>query len=312
MGFHPLEHQIWKEIKPLELHDFEIVLAVSGGVDSMVLLEVFSCLMAVAKFKFKVCYIHHGLQIGSKNNYRNKAHDFVKSICESMSINFITNEIQAVKGSQSEEELRSIRQTFFKNELKNKLVVLGHHSEDLLETRLIRLVRGTGMSGLESMQFYDGKYLRPLLGVSKQEILEYAKVKDIKYIEDPSNKNEDYLRNWMRNSWLPQLEEKREGSLKTLAQSLEKIVVTDESKEIWSQFIENGSLNRARLMSLPVGLRPHCLAFYLNYLGSKSHSSNKISEILKRFDNNQKELSFEAVELSWKVTEKLISADKLW
>ena len=56
----------------------------------------------------------------------------------------------------------------------------------------------------------------------------------------------------------------------------------------------------------------YCLAFYLHKVGSKSHSSNQISEILKRIDNNQKEHSFKAVDLSWKVTEKLISANKMW
>lgn len=318
MGLHPLEHKVWKVLKPLELQNSKLILAVSGGVDSMVLLEVFCSLKGLSKLDFSVCYIHHGL-LGQDlpnyletNTYRSSALDFVKQLSAKKEISFLTNQQPAIEKPQSEESLRFIRQNYFASELKDSVVVLGHHSDDLLETQMIRLVRGTGVSGLESMQLYSGKYLRPFLGISKKEILEYAKEKNLEFIEDPSNKKDSYLRNWMRNTWLPQLEEKREGSLGSLAKSLGQIVVNESTENIWSQFIESGGLNRARLMSLPVGLRSHCMAHYLTYLGSKSHNSNQISEILKRIDNNQKEHKFEAVELSWKVTEKLISADKIW
>lgn len=98
-----------------------------------------------------------------------------------------------------------------------------HQAQDLLETRLIRLIRGAGPDGLRAMSKIHGKHLRPLLGTSLGEVLDYLKAEDLSPLEDPTNTSSKALRSWLRTEILPQIEQKRPGSLESLERSFELI-----------------------------------------------------------------------------------------
>jgi tRNA(Ile)-lysidine synthase len=106
---------------------------------------------------------------------------------------------------------------------KNDLLLLAQHAEDQLETVLLQLFRGSGLKGLsgmpESLPFGEGTLLRPLLGISKAEILEYARHHDLKWIEDPSNKQTHFDRNFLRNDIIPKLKQRWPSLDKTVTRS---------------------------------------------------------------------------------------------
>jgi len=313
MGFHPLEHIIWKNIKPLNLKGKGLVLAVSGGADSLAMFNIFKNINSLVKANISVCYFHHGVLpseiAGSEiiNNYRLNALKLVKEEASKAKIRFITNEPCKVSKHENEAELRNKRISYLKNIDPAFYIATAHHQDDLLETQLIRLIRGTGTQGLESMRLYSWPLIKPLLGISRQDIDSYIKELKLSYVEDPTNKINDSLRNWLRNDWLPQLDKKREGSLKSFAKSLEQI---NKSEDIWTQFIEEAAINRPRLMSLPIDLQADCMAYYLRFRGVDHYESGQIKEILKQIDNPKKEHIFKAVKWRWQVTKNLIYADK--
>jgi len=219
----PLFHQTLKIFKELGIQNKKMLVGVSGGMDSMVLMSLLQELSSVCQLELFICYIHHGLTQHKKTkNYREKAYKLISQTCEKNTLVFLSS--KSKKSLKSEEDFRNFRHSEFQKFLKQKQadwIVLAHNQNDLLETRLINLIRGTGLQGLNSMKFYQAPYLRPLLNISREEIKKYAKACKLSFLEDPSNKDNFYLRNWIRKKWLKDLEKKRAGSIKSLSKSLE-------------------------------------------------------------------------------------------
>lgn len=235
-----LEHEFLKQIKDLSAEplakDCFFIFAVSGGEDSMVLLNL--GLHVLKNKNFAVAHAHHGLCEPSSTiqvkdelvKYRNEAKNFIENFCKDHDIAYyhrVSSEVLT-----SENEMREFRYRFLfdcrekiqvESPGKRVCVVTAHHSLDQLETRLMSLIRGCGFEGLQAMQVFENYIFRPLLQVSKEEIRIYAKEKKIQFFEDPSNLQSDYFRNWLRNEWLTKLEDKKSGSLKRLQESLQTI-----------------------------------------------------------------------------------------
>ena len=116
-------------------------------------------------------------------------------------------------GGGIESASRKVRYKIFENLLESgDQILLAHHSDDVAETIFMRLLRGTGIDGLEGplsqRTFGKGLLIRPLLEVSKKEILNYLVENDIKFIEDESNKEDEFDRNFLRNKVFPMLEKR--------------------------------------------------------------------------------------------------------
>lgn len=108
----------------------------------------------------------------------------------------------------SENALRIERHAFLKktaSEVGAHYILLGHHAQDQIETLFMRLIRGTSLEGLAGIEKKQGKVLRPLLGFTKEDIKNYAKIKNIRFVEDETNQSDLYLRNRIRNQILPLL-----------------------------------------------------------------------------------------------------------
>jgi tRNA(Ile)-lysidine synthase len=197
--------------------------------------------------------------------------------------------------------------------------VLAHHADDLFETRLIRLIRGTGAQGLASMQFCSPDILRPFLGESKNAILQYAQEAGLEWCEDPSNLDLGPLRNWLRYFWLKELEKKRSGGGGAFQRSLQLLVDEiglDGDREIPIPEVTNGAngeilfaidLRRYRKLSLPEQGRD--LAGRLFASGVRDFSMGQIQEILKRImpplsagtsRRPARSRSFRVLNLTWK------------
>ncbi len=299
-------YKIWKKLEKLSEQHF--LLAVSGGRDSIVLLYVFAEIQKVKNIKVTAAHIFHGPSTDSKQlAFRNDAQDFVKDLCQKLEIPFLTNlENSAWPNTQSEESLRFFRREWllkFKEETGAELIVQAHHEIDLLETRLIRLIRGTGSLGIFSMGEKSGFWFRPFLLSHPKEIAEYSNKHKVKWVEDPSNKNSNYLRNWLRHDWLPQLEVKRPGSTVSLARSLE-LLSNDisETKEGSSLKVSDGKgIERMYLRQLGTPAQRKIVAAYMQQSGLKNYRLKQVDEVIKRLNTEQKKFEFKLASHLWRV-----------
>lgn len=197
-----------------------IYVGYSGGVDSHVLLHLCASINAL-KGKITAVYVHHGLQAEAESWSTH-----CQKTAENLQVNFIELRIDATSalGESPEEAARNARYTALKPLINdNDLLLIGQHREDQLETVLLQLFRGAGLRGLsgmpESSGFGLGHILRPLLMVGKLDINQYAKDHQLHWIEDPSNQQNDYDRNFLRNTVIPLLKQRWESCDKTVARS---------------------------------------------------------------------------------------------
>jgi tRNA(Ile)-lysidine synthase len=194
-----------------------ITVALSGGVDSVVLLHLLHQLQKTQNFTLKASHVHHGL-----SQHADKWVDFCEQLCATLSITLDVHYIQLPKKKSLgiEGEARRLR---YEKLLQSQtdLVVLAHHEDDQAETFLLQLIRGAGVKGLSSMGHYDDarKLWRPLLSTSRIEIESYAKKHKLKWIEDESNQNTDFDRNFIRSKVLRLLKNRFHHIIKVISRS---------------------------------------------------------------------------------------------
>ena len=194
-----------------------MTVALSGGVDSVVLLHLLHSLQKKHRFTLNAIHIHHGL---SKN--ADKWVKFCEKLCRDLSVPLDVNYVKLPqkKSLGIEGEARRLR---YEKLLQSKsdLIVLAHHEDDQAETFLLQLIRGAGVKGLSSMAHFDGarKLWRPLLNASRMDIEKYAKTHKLKWIEDESNQNIDFDRNFIRSNVLPILKNRFNHIIKVISRS---------------------------------------------------------------------------------------------
>lgn len=198
----------------------QLYIAYSGGVDSHVLLHLCAQLPEWQR-KMTAVYIHHGLQ--------EIADDWAQHCaCISAGLNVhyqcIRVRAQPQVGESPEEAARNARYQALAGILQNEdLMLFAQHQDDQLETVLLQLFRGAGLQGLAGMPeitaLGQGRMLRPLLHTSRQEIERYARQQQLHWIEDPSNDQDIYDRNYLRNTILPQIQQRWPGVARTVSRT---------------------------------------------------------------------------------------------
>ena len=180
-----------------------IGVGVSGGVDSMCLLHFLNANKEKLDIDVVGIHINHGIREESYDEAR-----FVLEKCKEMGIRVYKFTIDAPKIAKDkklsvETAAREGRYGVFEALIKKDIVdkiALAHHQSDQAETILMHIFRGAGVAGAKGMEpIRDGIYIRPMLQTSKKDILEYASLNDIEYIEDNSNQDNSYNRNFIRN-----------------------------------------------------------------------------------------------------------------
>lgn len=304
-----LDHQLWKFILKYNLKDKKIGIALSGGLDSVALLVSLS---KVHK-DIQAFHFHHGpTSSRPQKKYRDQAVVFCQKLCAKIKVPL---EVLASteKSGASEADLRKLRYGAFGKFMSDNqidVLMLAHHADDLLETRLLRLIRGTGAQGLEAMKECDGNFARPFLMISKQDLKLYLKGEKVKFLEDPSNESIDPLRNWLRKTWLSPLEKRQKGASQSLARSLEALVQeVSGQKSLLSEAFSSQGLSRAYYLTLTEADQQRLLAQYLYRLGKRDFSQSHIKEIQKRLDSSQKEHSFRVASCDWNVNAQQIKIE---
>lgn len=185
----------------LQKHNWDnSLVAVSGGVDSIVLLDI----LASSNAKIEAAYVDH-----SQRPDTSKDIEVVKLLTDKYSLKFHLIKLDLPPGC-SEQQARTERYKAL-NKIKQdsslKHLITAHHADDVLETAIINLIRGTGPRGLSSLRHQENGIWRPFLQdfqnktyITKQDILEYAKSQKLKWHEDSTNQSSDYLRNRIRKS----------------------------------------------------------------------------------------------------------------
>lgn len=290
----------------IEFKNEKHLLAISGGMDSMALLHVFLHFRQHFGFQFTVAHFHHGLRVDSlQQEYRFRAQEFVREQCAAHKIPFYTNqgELLSIEKS-SEAHYRQMRYSFLQEVVGQHnmdRIVLAHQWEDLLETRLIRLIRGVGPDGLRSMDVANGNLLRPFLKMPRAELKNFLEAKKAHWIDDPSNENQDILRNWIRNHWLVDLEKKIPGAVQSMARSLDLLANSKPDINRIEMCIQNSELLLSEFHTLNSEEKRQVLASYMKSQGLKNYGLSHINEVLKRLDTERKTHTFNLLGCCWSV-----------
>lgn len=173
------------------------LLAVSGGADSMVLLDLMAEAAGNRGYELVVAHFDHGLRSGSAEDAQ-----FVEKACRRYQLEFVST--GASLGQASEAEARRARHTWLEQTRAKHhavAVITAHHQGDLLETSLLNLARGSGRRGLAPMQ--DHRIMRPLLRLSRADLRAYATARGLAWREDPTNTDLTNPRNLLRHVILP-------------------------------------------------------------------------------------------------------------
>jgi tRNA(Ile)-lysidine synthase len=310
-----LEHLVWKNLVTCGLQgSSHFVLAVSGGLDSMALLQLM--LRVKPQAHFKVVYYHHGpIENANIVKFRDSCEQIVREKVlsfNSAQIEFVTE--KSAKLLKGEDDFRKARWGFI-NSLKTQsnVVVTAHHVDDRLETILLKLIRGSSLEGVSSFKMWNGQVFRPLLESTKQDLLNYAQTEELTWAEDPSNQDTAYLRNWVRETWLVELEKKVAGGRANLGHSLFKIIEATGRGQTFEQFFEENATEDVLKRQWYSLLSPHdqtrALALFLKRHKIYEFSSGQLEEIRKRLDKNQKDLTFEMLGRKWVINATQIVLD---
>ncbi len=226
-----------KEYEMIEKGD-KVLVALSGGADSVCLTHILSCLAQELKFKVSAAHLNHGI----RGEEATRDEEFSRAFCEKLGIGFYCKHIKAVEiaeteGITVEEAGRKERYAFFEEICKKdgqKTVATAHNKDDAAETVLMRIIRGTGIDGLSGVKFVreDG-VIRPLLKVSRAEIEAYCRENSLEYCTDSTNLDNNYTRNKVRNELLPYLRENFNPNI------TESLVNLSESATADSEFINS-------------------------------------------------------------------------
>ncbi len=245
----------------------QFVIAFSGGLDSHVLLHTCNTI-SNSPFSFRALHINHGLQKDA-NNW--EVH--CKKICENLNISYQSQSLNLsnLDGKSLEEHARNARYQYLFDSLSDDEVLLtAHHQNDQAETILLNLFRGAGVNGLSAMPLlrevkHQGKnvfHARPLLHQPYNDLVEYAEKHKLKFIQDLSNFDEAFDRNFLRKTILPKLRKRWSGIDKTLSRAAD---IQAETRSLLNHYAQDD----------------------LNQILGKDNTL-KISELLKHQSEKQK------------------------
>jgi tRNA(Ile)-lysidine synthase len=251
--------------RPADLPN-RLLVGLSAGLDSTVLLHVLAQARGAdwPECQLRAVHVHHGLQPAADEFARQ-----ARETCTAFNVPLTVVPLQVpqvqIQSLGLEAAARAARyQAFAQVQAQNEALVLGHHLDDQIETALLQWLRGAGLDGLVSMQSWAAhrRIWRPLLGLSKQALLQYADAHCLRWTEDPSNRDTNLDRNRLRQVVLPGLLSLRAGALQAMGRSIEllqqdKEVLDQVTLQDWQTCVatlEEG--DKARRRGLPEPVQP--------------------------------------------------------
>lgn len=214
-----------------------IVIGVSGGVDSVVLTR------SLHQLGYSLVIAHCNFQLRGEESDQEEV--FVRELAADLQVPFFVNKMNAKHTAESlgvsiQMAARSLRYEWFEQlriQTKSQAIVTAHHQNDLLETVLLNLVRGTGLAGFHGIKAKSGRVARPLLFATREDIIAWANYRKWIWKEDSSNASNKYARNLIRNKVIPLLKQLNPSVEKTILHTAEKVLLAEQ---VLSLSLEDG------------------------------------------------------------------------
>ena len=262
----------------------KIVVALSGGIDSVVLLHF---LNKHYPGHIRAVYINHNL-----SKFSQEWSTFCAALCNADKIEYKDININLENSSNIEENARKKRYLSLTSELRvGETLCTAHHQEDQAETFLLQLFRGSGVTGLASMpkikSIDDSELYRPFLNISKQKIIDYASKNHLEWIEDDSNLDTNFKRNLLRIEFLPKLSSAFNGLIKNISRSAshqaEALRLMQDLAEldiINFELLINNKIQVSSLIQLPKRRVANVLRYFIASLGFLLPSNKVLNELI--------------------------------
>ncbi len=270
--------------------------ALSGGADSLLLLNELKKLQKDNDFNLIAIHINHNIQKDSK-----KWKTICENFCKKNEIKFIAHSLKQKRNISSnlEKKLRDERYSFFEKTLeKNSILFMGHHLDDVIETFFLRALRGSGIEGLSSIPkeraLGKGMLVRPFLDISKSEILARAKKDKLKFIKDPSNKDISFDRNYLRNKVLPDIEKRWPSYRKNLKQLTENLkessdlLLTHAAKDFDGVKVNKNLISLKKFLNLSKIRQKNVFIFWINLNRLNQPNAKVINLFFSKFLKDEK------------------------
>ncbi len=294
---HAIEAALLKSTKQQSANSgpLSLIIAYSGGLDSSALLYAAVQLFEDGYLKgLSAAHVNHGLQ---QEAAAWQAHCLKQ--CQTYNISMMSKQFElAALNKTSEEDARIARYEYFASLVADgKTIAFAHHLDDQVETILFRLFRGTGIHGMSGMpqsrSLANGQLIRPLLDFSRKQLLEYAELNNLNWIEDPSNQTNHYSRNFIRNDVIPLLRAKWHSVSKSIAQfsviAKDQIEILDEvaEQDLLAIEVNGSSLSILELAKLSLARQKNILHYWTRAKSSRSPTAAEIDEVLTQLNLSQ-------------------------
>ncbi len=286
-----------KFIKFAELHNLfnknsKILLGVSGGMDSMLMLDLF------IKNNIKIAVAHCNFKL--RENESDNDEEFIEKYSKENKLTFFSisfNTIEYAKQNKISIEMaaRRLRYSWFDKLLqKHKFdsVAIAHHKDDIVETFNINIIRGTGIKGLTGIKEKTGNIIRPLLFATKKQVIDYSKSNNLQYRNDSSNNEDIYTRNKLRLNIIPEIEKINPAYKKNVVENIKRLreieIIYNKQIEITKQecihYKDNNTYINLRKLRKLYPIKTYLYEFLVNY----SFSNKILDDIIGSFDKSGK------------------------
>ncbi len=312
-----LAERVAAQIAPLLPTHSSILIGLSGGVDSVVLLHLLHQLAARFSWQLSALHVHHGISPNA-----DEWAEFCADLCarHRISLHIEHVDIAPLRAHGIEAAARKLRHAAFARQPCD-FVALAHHADDQAETLLLQLLRGAGVRGASAMPMLAGRagspnlprrgscalwVLRPLLHCSRQEIFDYAAAHDLQWIEDESNADDNYPRNFLRHRVLPLLSERFPAYRDTLARSAQHFAeassLLDElAQQDAAQMIEGETLAVAVLQALSPPRAKNLLRYFLHGRSAPMPQAVQLDDMLQQLCNAREDAAVCIAYGDWQV-----------
>lgn len=257
-----------------------VICAVSGGADSVALL--FAMFLLRKKLRISLAAAHFNHQLRGEESQRDE--EFVRQLCDRFDIPLHVGVGQIKAGKKGlEAAARDARYSFLMS-LGGK-VLTAHTANDNAETVLMHLVRGTGLRGLGGIAPVNGRLLRPMLNVTRHEVMAFLDEYHLPCVEDSSNHTDQFMRNRLRHSVMPLLEAENPRLAENLSAMAMRLRKDDQLLEELAQ--DSATVNVTKLRALPESLRSRVIVNFLKNGGVREPEAEHIDAIGRLIDSDK-------------------------
>jgi tRNA(Ile)-lysidine synthase len=283
-----LPERVADALTPVLSAGSSILVGLSGGVDSVVLLHLLTQLSPRHAWRISALHVHHGI-----SPHADAWAAFCASLCDKLSVPLQTERVNIapLREMGIEAAARHLRHEALLRQ-SVEFIALAHHQDDQAETLLLQLLRGAGAKGAAAMPLFKGirgkpALVRPLLDVSRTELLAYATEHGLQWVEDESNADDGYPRNFLRHRVLPMLAQRFPAYRETLARSAshfaESAVLMDALAKQDGQGVYDGTtLAVSGLAALDVVRAKNLLRWFVQQRGALMPDSSRLEEALRQ------------------------------